>query len=125
MAAPATSSGTVGAEMLIPTRPVVVNAVFVAAPEFTIAAPVISNATVGATFDPILTELRNIVLPVTSSGAVGDAVIIPTFPVVVKVELTFTSPVTSSVAVGAAMLIPIRPVVVNAVLVVDAAVTRA
>jgi hypothetical protein len=39
--------------------------------------------------------------PVTSSGAVGAAVAIPTFPPVVNVELTFTAPVTSNATVGA------------------------
>ena len=58
LAAPETSSGTVGADWLIPMRPVVVNAVLVVAPEFTRAAP-----------------------PATSNLTPGVVVPIPTYPV--------------------------------------------
>ena len=96
------SKSTVGAALFTPTRPVVVIAVLVVPPEFTIIEPVTSNATVGATDDPTLTAFRRIAFPVTSSGAVGEAVAIPTFPVVVNVELTLTSPVMSNVTNGGA-----------------------
>jgi hypothetical protein len=92
LAAPVTSSGTVGAAWLIPMRPVVVNAVLVLEAAVTRASPVISSAVVGVAW---LIPMRPVVVsavlvvapeftraapPATSNLTPGVVVPIPTFP---------------------------------------------
>jgi hypothetical protein len=111
---PVTSNGTLGDAVATPTFPTVVKV------ELTFTSPVTSSAADGATLDPILTWLLNIAFPVTSNGTLGDAVLIPTHPVVISAvpgaavdiisaAATDAAPETSNLTPGVIVPIPTFP----------------